>query len=81
MNTATTAADANRNFSTLLGEVKRGRTVTITSHGQPVARMVPVGAGGAVTNAARTTLFDRLRAAPVQNIGGWTRDELYEKSR
>ena len=80
MGAAVTAADANRNFSALLGQVKGGRTVTITSHGRAVARMVPVGAGSGVTSAARTALFDRLRTAPVQDLGGWTRDELYEDS-
>ena len=35
------AAEANRSFSKLLADVKRGETVTITSHGEPVAKLVP----------------------------------------
>lgn len=81
MNAAISAADANRNFSSLLGQVKGGRTVTITSHGRPVARMVPIGAGNGVTAAARTALFGRLKAARLRQAGTWTRDDLYEESR
>lgn len=82
MNSGTaTAADANREFSALLARVKRGQSVTITSHGEPVARMVPVGAGATVTQAARVSLFTRLRGARVQTVGRWTRDELYEGDR
>jgi prevent-host-death family protein len=78
MSTTTAAAEANRNFSGLLALVKAGQTVTITSHGQPVARMAPVAAGSAVTAAARSALFTRLKQARVRRAGRWTRDELYE---
>ena len=81
MQTAISAADANRNFSGLLGQVKSGRSVTITSHGQPVARIVPMSAGNSVTSAARAALFERLKAARVRKAATWTRDELYEESR
>jgi prevent-host-death family protein len=81
MHTSTTAANANRNFSSLLAEVKGGRTVTITSHGQPVARMVPLGAGSSITGAARKALFSRLRGGRLQQADRWTRDDLYEESR
>jgi len=36
-----TAAEANRSFSKLLSEVKREETATITSHGAPIAKLVP----------------------------------------
>ena len=81
MSGAVSAAEANRRFSRLLGQVKSGRSVTITSHGQPVARMVPVQAGHRVRTAARATLVRRLKASRVQHVGKWTRDELYEPSR
>ena len=35
MDKAVSAADANRRFSELLRTVKKGRTVIVTSHGQP----------------------------------------------
>src|ERR1700736_5359543 len=39
---AVSAADANRRFSELLRTVKKGRSVVVTSHGKPVARISPV---------------------------------------
>jgi prevent-host-death family protein len=76
---AVSAADANREFSKLLRRVKEGDSVVITSHGSPVARIVPIEAGDRVRNAARAALLARLRDQPVDApIGGWTRDELYE---
>lgn len=79
MGSAVSAAEANRNFSTVLRQVRDGRTYIVTSHGKPVARIVPVQDGDRVAGAARALLFDRLKAAPVQNAGTWTRDELYER--
>lgn len=78
---AISAADANRNFSMVLKHVRGGRSYTVTSHGRPVARIVPVQAGDRVTDAARSTLFTRLRKSRIQTIGSWSRDELYEKLR
>jgi prevent-host-death family protein len=37
------AADANRRFSVLLRKVREGRSYVVTSHGKPVARLIPVG--------------------------------------
>ena len=81
MSAAISAADANRNFSTVLRQVREGRSYVVTSHGQPVARIVPVQAGEHLTRAARAALFDRLRAAATQGIGSWRRDELYGRRR
>lgn len=73
------AALANRNFSRLLRDVREGRSYVITSHGKPVARLVPVDARDDVREAARRILFTRLRSqAATPSIGPWTRDELYE---
>jgi antitoxin (DNA-binding transcriptional repressor) of toxin-antitoxin stability system len=49
----------------------------VTSHGQAVAKIVPVEKNGAVTQRARTLLWKRLRSEPVVRIGRWSRDELY----
>ena len=81
MGRAVSAAEANRRFSTVLREVRAGHSYVITSHGRPVARMVPVRAGQEATSAARATLFRRLKAAHVKKVGTWTRDELYEEPR
>ena len=37
------AYEAKTHLPRLLDEVERGRTVVITRHGRPVARLVPVG--------------------------------------
>ena len=75
------AAEANRNFSRLLRRVRDGHSVVVTSHGRPVAKLVPVDARDHVVRGARAALFERLRAAPAVNVGRWTRDELYERDR
>ena len=79
MNSAVAAADANRDFSKLLRRVRDGGSYIITSHGKPVARIIPIDANDRVRAAARDTLLARLHAQPVTApIGPWTRDELYE---
>jgi prevent-host-death family protein len=75
------AAEANRNFSQLLRRVREGHTIVVTSHGRPVAKLVPIDARDHVVRGARAALFERLRATPVTNAGRWTRDELYERDR
>jgi prevent-host-death family protein len=77
----TTAADANRHFSALLRRVRLGRAVTITSHGRPVARMVPIDQTDATGDAARALLFARLKRARLHKAARWTRDELYVRGR
>ena len=75
---AISAASANRDFSKLLRGVRDGRSYVITSHGNPVARIVPVDALDPVRAAARRVLFKRLTKLPAISAGRWTRDELYE---
>ena len=72
------AADANRRFSEFLRQVRRGRSFVVTSHGKPVARLVPVDEGDQVSARARGLLLDRLQSQLVIDIGPWKRDELYE---
>lgn len=74
------AADANRNFSQLLREVREGDTYVVTSHGKPVARIVPANISSEARRIARDKLFSRLESQPVSNIGRWARDELYERA-
>jgi prevent-host-death family protein len=74
------AADANRRFSQLLRIVKSGKSVVVTSHGKPVARIVPVSGDEYSAAGARSALLDRLRAQRAVKIGRWTRDELYDPS-
>jgi len=76
------ASEANRNFSHLLRAVREaGASYTITSHGRPVARIIPVEEEQSARAAARIALIDWLRSRPVVDIGHWTRDELYDDPR
>ena len=75
------AAEANRRFSELLRHVRDGRSVLVTSHGRPVARMIPADGGGALAATNLKRLLSRLRREKVVTIGRWTRDELYEGPR
>jgi prevent-host-death family protein len=78
MEKAVSAADANRYFSKLLRMVRGGHCYVVTSHGKPVARIVPFQNDGGLTRDARAALVKRLRSEPVVNVGRWSRDELYE---
>lgn len=79
MNKIVTAAEANRNFSALLKQVKAGETVTITSHGEVVARIVPERERVSEERIkSREAHIERLRKQPALNAGRWTRDELYD---
>ena len=81
MEKAVSAADANRRFSELLRTVKRGRSVIVTSHGKPVARITPVSEDEQTAQRGRSALFARLKTERVVNTGRWTRDELYDDAR
>lgn len=81
MDKAVSAADANRRFSELLRTVKKGRSVIVTSHGKPVAKIMPVVEDERAAEGARNTLFARLRKERAVNAGRWTRDELYDEAR
>jgi prevent-host-death family protein len=78
MEKSVSAADANRRFSELLRTVKRGRSVIVTSHGKPVAKITPVVEDEKTAEAARCALFARLQRQRPVNAGRWTRDELYD---
>lgn len=80
MEQAVSAAEANRSFSRLLREVREeGRSFLVTSHGTPVAKLVPCATGHAARETARQALLARLAAQPAVDIGRWSRDELYER--
>lgn len=81
MEEAVSAADANRKFSLLLRGVREGRSYVVTSHGRPVARLIPADRRGSILSGARAALLSRLERQPAVNAGRWTRDELYEDER
>jgi len=76
MEKAISAAEANRNFSQVLREVKEGQSYVVTSHGRPVARIEPVEAQA--RGNAKNALLARLEAQPVRRIGRWKREDLYD---
>lgn len=78
MDKAVSAAEANRRFSELLRTVKKGRSVIVTSHGKPVAKITPMIQDERAAEGARSALFARLRRERAVKAGRWTRDELYD---
>ena len=76
MDETVTAAEANRSFSRLLRGVREGRRYVVTSHGKPVAQIIP--AAPTDREAARRALLDHLARQRPMNVPRWTRDELYE---
>lgn len=72
------AADANREFSKILRDVREGETITVTSRGEPVAVISPIGqARRPGQDSAKAALLVRLHGQAPAGIA-WTRDELYE---
>ena len=53
-----------------------GRSEGVTLSG---VKLVPCGSAAAGREAARTSLLARLARQPAQDVGRWTRDELYER--
>jgi prevent-host-death family protein len=72
------AAEANQRFSKLLREVKEGSRFVVTSHGRPVAQVIPVAKGNLSRERAKAVLMKRLRSQKVVEVGRWKREELYE---
>jgi prevent-host-death family protein len=77
MEKAISATEANRKFSELLRGVEAGQSYVVTSHGRPVARIEPVEAQR--RSKAKAALLARIKKQPVQNVGHWTREELYDE--
>jgi prevent-host-death family protein len=77
-----TAAEANRSFSKLLREAANGARVTITSHGRPVAKLIP-SEDDEDDRAELRRAVDAMKArwaqSEVRVIGPWAREELYER--
>jgi prevent-host-death family protein len=77
MDKLVSAADAKREFSQLLQNVRRGRSYVVTSHGKRIAKICPIDEAGRIEASARTALV-RLRRQSVTKAVSWTRDELYQ---
>ncbi len=79
MDPVVSAAEANRTFCRRLQDVRTGASYTITSHGKPVARIVPYDATADAKAEARAWLLQRLEYQTVTDTGPWRRGELYER--
>ncbi|MFZ2632313.1 MAG: type II toxin-antitoxin system prevent-host-death family antitoxin [Desulfosalsimonadaceae bacterium] len=75
-----TAANANREFSKLLRDVRKGEEITILSRGTPVAKITSVNSAALQKNAMKNLLLSRLKTQDVTGSRNWTRDELYGES-
>jgi prevent-host-death family protein len=75
------AADANRNFSSVLRQVREGQTVVVTSRGKAVALVAPVKGRQLERLKARRSLLKRLRAQRATGARNWVRGDLYESRR
>jgi prevent-host-death family protein len=73
-----TATDANRRFSKMLADARKGRSTDVTVRGKPVARLVPLLASDTKREAAFRKHLENLRNRPVMNLPRVTRDEMYD---
>lgn len=75
------AADANRQFSEILGQAADGRTVIITRRGEPVAQLAPFDrrALDQAQAAAWSRLISTLEEGLPLGGGEFDRDSLYER--
>jgi prevent-host-death family protein len=73
-----TAADANRNFSSLLREARQGEVYIVLSRGKPVATIGPALTTDTERSSAKERLIARLQDQKVTGARNWTRDELYQ---
>ena len=62
----------------LLNEVERGETITITRHGRPIARLVPVGGH---RRSVRETIEAIRELRKGNRLDGLTLRELIEEGR
>ena len=81
MDEAVSAAEANRGFSRILRQVRAGRSFTVTSHGRPVARIVPPDTDSAAARSAHEALMARLDKEPAEPATSWRREDLYARDR
>jgi prevent-host-death family protein len=70
------AREAKAKFAEILRSAENGEAVTITRHGKPVARLVPIEGEGAIPNPPRKTFGQHLLEYP----GGIDFDEIRDRT-
>lgn len=78
MDRIVTATEANQRFSEILRDVADGDSVTVTSRGKPVARIVP--ANKRRSKLSLEELYARWDAMPPIVTGPWKREDLYDRT-
>jgi prevent-host-death family protein len=73
-----TATEANQHFSEVLRDVAAGESVTVTSRGKPVARIVPTESKQKKKSTAEFLAY--LESQPNIVTGPWKREDLYDRS-
>ncbi|WP_425845707.1 type II toxin-antitoxin system Phd/YefM family antitoxin [Agrococcus sp. TSP3-2-1] len=73
------AYEAKTHLPRLLAEVERGATVTITRHGRPVARLVPVSNAG--SQSVEELVREMRDARAGRTLGGGGARDLIEEGR
>ena len=74
-----TAADASRQFSSVLREATHGEVFVVVSRGKAVATIGPAKKKtDAQRRAAKAALMKRLRGQGVTGKRTWARDDLYK---
>jgi prevent-host-death family protein len=71
------AFEARTHLSHLLDQVERGETITITRHGRPVARLIPIVGSSRVERRRAIAELKELRAG--QTLGGLSVRELIDQ--
>jgi prevent-host-death family protein len=73
------AFEAKTHLSRLLDRVERGESLTITRHGKPVARLIPVSGSSREERRRAVAELKQLRAR--QRLDGLTARELIDEGR
>jgi prevent-host-death family protein len=73
------AFEAKMRLSHFLERAKRGETITITRHGRPVARLMPIG--GASRDERLRAIRDLKQLRAGQTLGGLPVRELIDQGR
>ena len=71
--------EAKTHLSALLERVTRGEQITITKHGVPIARLVPVNEGGKTDPKAAVAALKELRRGV--RLNGLSVRDLIEEGR
>jgi prevent-host-death family protein len=70
---------AKTHLSHLLDQVERGETITITRHGRPVARLIPIAGSSREERRRAIAELKELRAG--QTLGGLSVRKLVDQGR